>query len=339
MSGRSTSKRSAGRGVGIVEERVKLDRQPAVVAGGADGRDDLGEIDGAGAGHKVVMHPAGGDVFEVVVPDVRRQLGDRPGQVFADAERVADVEIEADRRGVQPLGDFEVLVGRLQQQARLGLDQEQDAQVMGVLGQRFQDLDEEVDRLAAAAARRERAAGLGRDVRRAQLGAQASARLRVVDPDLAVMRLGLDERRMPVGLAVVVDGVHHEGVDVRERQPRSLHRPQDRALLHVEQTGRPGVRHVGQQFQALVAECGDPGGRFVEGMFQVGVGAEGESHGGRRFLIDFGGWQSRRGRAAQRRSRRAARERSAADGSYAEGTPPGPRGGVHYMIQRGPCCA
>ena len=113
----------------VVEERVELDRQPAVVAGCADGRDDLGEIDGTGAGHEVVVDPAGRDVLEVVVADVRRQLGDRPGQVFADAERVADVEVQADRRGIQPLGDFEVLVGRLQQQAGLGLDQEQDAQL------------------------------------------------------------------------------------------------------------------------------------------------------------------------------------------------------------------
>ena len=40
------------------------------------------------------------------------------------------------------------------------------------------------------------------------------------------------------------------------------------SLLDVEQPGRPGVRHVGQQFQALVAERGDPSGRFVEGMLR-----------------------------------------------------------------------
>ena len=48
-----------------------------------------------------------------------------PGQVLADAVGVADVEVQPDRRGVQPFGDFQVLVGRLQQQPRLGLDQEQ----------------------------------------------------------------------------------------------------------------------------------------------------------------------------------------------------------------------
>ena len=51
-----------------------------------------------------------------------------------------------------PLGDLEVLVGRLEQQARLGLDQEQDAELVGVLGQRLEDLDEQVDRLLPATA-------------------------------------------------------------------------------------------------------------------------------------------------------------------------------------------
>ena len=104
------------------------------------------------------MDPGGGDVLEVVMADVRGQLGDGPGQVFAHAERVADVEVQADRRGIQPLGDLQILVGRLQQQVGLGLDQEQDARVVGVLGQRLEDLDEQVDgllpRLALAPAGR-----------------------------------------------------------------------------------------------------------------------------------------------------------------------------------------
>ena len=109
--------------------------------------------------------------------DMRGQLGDRAGQVLAHAVRVADVEIQADRRGIQPLGDFQVLVGRLQQQLRLGLDQEQHAHVMGVLGQRLEDLDEQVDRLLPRLARRQRSARLGRDVGRPQLGAEAQGPL------------------------------------------------------------------------------------------------------------------------------------------------------------------
>ena len=118
------------------------------------------------------MHPGGGDVFEVVMPDVGRQLGDRPGQVFADAKRVADVEIEADRWRIHSLGDFQVLVGRFQQQVGLGLDQEQDAPVVGMLGQGLQDFDEEVDGLLPRLSRRQRAARLGGDMGRPELGAE-----------------------------------------------------------------------------------------------------------------------------------------------------------------------
>ena len=97
-------------------------------------------------GYEVVMDSRGGDIFQVIVPDVRRQFGDGPGKVFANAERVANVEVEADRGGVQSFGDFQVLIGGFQKQVGLGLDQEQDPLFVGVVGERLQDLDEEVDR-------------------------------------------------------------------------------------------------------------------------------------------------------------------------------------------------
>ena len=80
---------------------IELDGEPAVVAGLADRRDDLGEVDRPGARNEVMVDPGGRDVLEVVMADVRRQLGDRAGQVLADAVGVADVEVQADRRGVQ----------------------------------------------------------------------------------------------------------------------------------------------------------------------------------------------------------------------------------------------
>ena len=66
--------------------------------------------------------------------------------------------------------------------------------------------------------------------------------------------------------------------------PVSVHRLLDAALLDVEQAGRPGVRHVGQQLEPLVAQLGDAPGGLVEGMFQVGVGAEGQTHEGSSIL-------------------------------------------------------
>ena len=58
-------------------------------------------------------------------------------------------------------------------------------------------------------------------------------------------------------------------------RPASLHRRLDRPLLGVEQTRRPGVRHVGQQLQARVANARDPRAASCEGVFQIGIGAEG----------------------------------------------------------------
>ena len=178
-----------------------------------------------------------------------------------------------------PLGDLQVLVGRLQQQVRLGLDQQEDAAGMCVLGQGLEDLDEQVDRLLARLSGRQRTARLGGDVRRAELGAEREGAAGVIDADLAVMRVGLDERGVPVGLAMIGDRVHHERVDVREPQPGSFHRREDRALLPFEQARRPGVGDVGEELQPRVADPGDPLRGLVEGVFQVGVGAEGELHG------------------------------------------------------------
>src|SRR5208337_2453352 len=40
----------------------------------------------------------------------------------------------------------------------------------------------------------------------------------------------------------------------------------------------PGVGHIGQQLQARVADARDPRGGLFEGVFQIGVGAEGKLH-------------------------------------------------------------
>ena len=43
-----------------------------------------------------------------------------------------------------PVGDLQVLIGRLQQQVRLRLDQQEHAEGLCVLGQGLEDLDEQV---------------------------------------------------------------------------------------------------------------------------------------------------------------------------------------------------
>ena len=58
----------------------------------------------------------------------------------------------------------------------------------------------------------------------------------------------------------------------------SRHRRIDSRLFG-QQARRPGVRHVGQDLDALVAEVGDPADRLLDREVQVRVGTEGKFHG------------------------------------------------------------
>ena len=79
-----------------------------------------------------------------------------------------------------------------------------------MLGEGLESLDEQIDALLPRLTIGQRTARLGRDVRRPQLGTQAQRPTRVIDPNLPVIRLGVDERGVPVRLASVVDRIHHE---------------------------------------------------------------------------------------------------------------------------------
>ena len=115
--------------------------------------------------------------------------------------------------------------------------------------------------------------------RRADLAGQGQGARGVVDADLAIMAIRLDPGRMPVALARVVDRVHHEGVDVGDRQSIAGEGVAEGLLLLGQHIGRPGVRHVGHHLDALVADGGQPLDGLREGVIQVGVGAEGQLHG------------------------------------------------------------
>ena len=202
------------RAFGIVDGRVKLDGQPAVIPGRANRLDDRDEVDRTGAGDHVMMNTGRGDVFQVIMLRVFRHLLDLSRQVLAHAIGVADVEVETERRRVYPVVNFEKLIGRLDQQARFRLDQEQDSKSFSMFRERLQDFDEKVDRLAPRLSGRERSARFGRDVRRVHLGAKFERAVGMVDPGAAISFVGFDERRIPIGLAMIGDRVHHEGVDV-----------------------------------------------------------------------------------------------------------------------------
>src|SRR5262249_53909703 len=100
----------------------------------------------------------------------------------------------------------------------------------------------------------------------------------VVDANVPVIHIRLDPRRVPVFLAAVVDGVHHEGVDVADPQLVIGQAIADGLLLLGQQVGRPGMRHIGHDLDAGVADPCQATGSLGEGVFEVSVGAEGEVH-------------------------------------------------------------
>ena len=184
------------------------------------------------------------------------QPGDRPGQVLAHAVGVADVEVQPDRRGVRsarrPPGTGRSSRSAGPAPARSGAGR-RPSWACSASGLR-------TSTNRSSAAWRDWPGASGPPGSVVMCGAPSSAQSAerasgVVDADLAVVRIGLDPRRMPVRLALVGDRVHHEGVDVRELQPESLQRRRDRPLLPVEQAGRPGVGHVGHELEARVADA------------------------------------------------------------------------------------
>ena len=52
--------------------------------------------------------------------------------------------------------------------------------------------------------------------------------LGVLAADRPIVRIGLDPGRMPIGLPRIGHGVHHEAVDVRDRQPCAVEAIADR---------------------------------------------------------------------------------------------------------------
>ncbi len=86
--------------------------------------------------------------------------------------------------------------------------------------------------------------------------------LGVFAADCPIMRIGIDPTGMPIGLPRIGNRVHHERVDVGSREAMFGERVPDSLLLYVQHAGWPGMRHVGQQFDALVAEAVDSGNRF-----------------------------------------------------------------------------
>ena len=121
-------------------------------------------------------------------------------------------------------------------------------------------------------------ARLGGDVRRTQFLRQVQRPLRVLAADRPIVRIRIGPAGMPIRLPRIGHGVHHEGVDVRNRQPVLIERLANRLLPLRQQPRRPGMRHVGQQLDARVPRRRHAGNRLLDRKVHVGVGTEGKLH-------------------------------------------------------------
>ena len=79
----------------------------------------------------MLVDARGGDVLEMIVPRVRGHPRDPILRIFADAIGMADVEIQADPGRIDPLDELQVLAEPLDQQSRLGLDQQLHPALLG----------------------------------------------------------------------------------------------------------------------------------------------------------------------------------------------------------------
>src|SRR5262249_30724471 len=94
----------------------------------------------------MMMHATGGNVFQVEVPNVLRQPAYRRRWLVADAIEMADVEVQGDGRRIDVLHQFQKLIGLLDQEVRLRLNEQENALRFGVLRDRLEHLDKEPKR-------------------------------------------------------------------------------------------------------------------------------------------------------------------------------------------------
>lgn len=110
---------------------VELDCHAAFVSGGLQGTKNAVEVEVAVTGDPMVVF-ATADVLDMDVPDSTREPLDALDGIFADADRVADIQVDTQRRVID-LGEHVADLGRaLDQERRFVLDSDSDAAVGGI---------------------------------------------------------------------------------------------------------------------------------------------------------------------------------------------------------------
>ena len=110
---------------------VEFDRDPARVCNVANGPEDFGPIHGAFAGDAMLVDAVFLDVFEVDMGDVGGAGPHDLGRVFLHAVEMTEVAVHLEMGMIDPLKEFDTLVGVLDDETGLGLDHQGDAELLG----------------------------------------------------------------------------------------------------------------------------------------------------------------------------------------------------------------
>ena len=107
---------------------------------------------------------------------------------------------------------------------------------------------------------------------------QLQSTLGMLTADRAVVRVRIGPAGMPVRLAGVCHGIHHEGIDIRYRQPVTLQVLANRSLTLLQKQCGPRVRDVGQYLDPGVAQLSNLADRVLDRKMQIRIAAECQSH-------------------------------------------------------------
>jgi hypothetical protein len=259
---------------------VELDGQIAVVVDVAERRSQRDPVEVPFARNHVVVLAAG-EVFDVHVPDSARQPAHGVADVFADDDAVADVEVGAEARVVQSLDPVLQLGDVFEEEPRLELDAEVDAERFGLVEHRSDRLGELLCRLVRRH-RPEAPAARDADIVRADVLGKLQRAENERGAVGALLRIGADQARFEVrfGRRVLPIAERAIAVDVADRQAELIQLTPNAIGERPVDAARVSVRDVSEDLDAFEPRRADAAQGIGETVAGVGVGREGQLHAG-----------------------------------------------------------
>ncbi len=237
-------------------------------------------VEGAVAGDEVVVFAAG-DVFDVTVPDAVFEKQEGGGDVFAEDDGVADVEVGAQQWRAEGVDQFTKLGGPFDEEHGFAFDADFDVELVGEFEEGFEGVFELLHGAVGGHGGEGFAAGDGDVVSADGLG-EAEGVGNHADAVGAELRVRRDEGGFEEGfgrgILPVAEGA--VGVDVGDGEMEAGEGGAEGVCFGgVEVVGVP-VGFVGEDFDGRIAGGGDGFEGVWEWVAGEGVGGEGELHGG-----------------------------------------------------------